>query len=131
MNDQAPLTLTLEEALVLLSGEQCYLRPSVLGRSWTILPTGHTEWIIERDTWPEAVSAALGRPVTVRDEAAELKAAARRLLAAVDELRRQQTVDSEHGTGQSGLGLLETTKAAWAVNDSIARLRRLAGGETE
>lgn len=75
MNDQAPLTPTLEEALVLLSGEQCYLRPSVLGRSWTILPTGHTEWIIERDTWPEAVSAALGRPVTVRDEAAELRAA--------------------------------------------------------
>ena len=120
MNDQAPLTLTLEEALVLLSGEQCYLRPSVLGRSWTILPTGHTEWIIERDTWPEAISVALGRPVVARDEAAELKAAIREWVAAYDDWQEPSIPNLDRA------GLDATEDRLWAAEDN---LRRLAGGE--
>ena len=79
MNDSAPngepLRLTFHEALWELcpKGFELHGSPCAYGGiEWSI--RNRRGSIVHRDaaTWPEAVSAALGRPVVERDPAAEL-----------------------------------------------------------
>lgn len=96
-NEAQPLHLTLEEAMAAVDHPGWYLQRRtyddapdewlVVDRFGGIRGTGHT--------WPEAVSAALGRPVVARDDAAELRAALAKMsdlvftmLSAEDELSR-------------------------------------------
>lgn len=65
----------------------------------------------------EGYAAALGVPVVARDEAAELRAAVREYLAAMDALDGPAT----------GWSVAETNRAVDALNE----LRRLAGGESQ
>ena len=73
-----PLVMTLEEALQLVERNES-------GNEPRMTPTGHGRWYVSffgrnftvHDTWEEAASHALGRPVVARDPAAELRAAIR------------------------------------------------------
>ena len=86
MNDSAPngepLRLTFHEALWELcpKGFELHGSPCAYGGiEWSI--RNRRGSIVHRDaaTWPEAVSAALGRPVVERDPAAELAEAVKEI----------------------------------------------------
>mgnify|MGYP001033858953 CR=1 FL=1 len=135
-SDHAPLAMTLEEALA-VHGLSLHRGPNssewIAGRIRLISPHNPArysqEWLPlgAGATWPEAVSAALGRPVVARDEAAELRAENTRLRAAIREwvaaeAERYAALRAEDVLTASAL----TTDRMWAADDE---LRRLAGGE--
>ena len=77
---QEPLKLTLEEAIAHLTEAELFLARDKEYDGWfwfvhDLLKDG--VMVTKALTWPEAVSAALGRPVVARDDAAELRAAAK------------------------------------------------------
>ena len=78
----APLTLSLETAVLELTAKGWFLTGDIeCWRVWAIDEGGEVTLVSRRATWPEAVSVALGYPVVARDDAAELRAALKQLLA--------------------------------------------------
>lgn len=114
---QEPLKLTLDAAILELTVRFWRLERSIDGRWWVSndeRTDGDDFSILERTgftTWPEAVAAALGRPVVARDDAAELRAA---ISDAAAFLKR---IDDWEGS-------VILSDEVWATSDGMPKLTR-------
>lgn len=124
-----PLVMTLEGAILEISLQ-----------GWNISRSINREWFVQRDSrpddeglsdveltgfdsWPEAVSAALGRPVVARDDAAELRAAIREWVEATDdaelfELDQSNAYGTDHADAENRVvAAVKALRAALAATE--------------
>lgn len=131
-------TLTFQEAVELLGREYraalVFLpdSPDQRGDAWSTLSIDEEGYAVEdfAPTWEETMSAALGVRVVARDEAAELRAALRTLVADLEDLMEESHIELYDGDGYlvgvSWGKLLQGGKDEYLSN--WRDVKRLAGG---